>query len=167
MSKKAIIIFSIWTSFWSALLNYLYTAYFNFGVPWIMFVCLAIYFALNCAPKDGPSLLASAYVGLIWGQVDFLLIALFTGKLGLNTDLSSFLAIVVGTAVSMYIHVAMLGNTPLRHMPFIFAGVCLTFSQGGDNIIGLAVTFFAGILLAVICSVGQRWAMAKFPLNQN
>ena len=47
MSHKTVICFAIWTSFWSALFNHFYTVYFgSFGVPWIMFVCMAIYFRI-------------------------------------------------------------------------------------------------------------------------
>ena len=165
MSRKTIILFSIWTSFLSAVFYHFYNSWTDFGIPWVMFVCLGIYFAMNLAPKQSPGLLLSAYCGLAWGQFDFLLIFVFGTLMGLGTAAGSFLSIVLGTTVSMYIHLQILKNTPLRHMPIIFAGVCLTFSQGGENIIGLAVTFFLGILLAALCSGGQRFLMKKFPLE--
>lgn len=166
MSHKAIIYFCIWTSFWSAVFNHFYMAFFaNFNVPWIMFVCMAIFFGMNSKPKQAPGMILSAFCGLAWGQFDFLLISLFSNQVGLSGDAASFLAILVGTAITMYIHIKLLGNTPLGCMPFIFAGVCLTFSQGGGNVSGLAFTLAVGIILAALCAVGQQFFMKKFPLK--
>ncbi len=164
MSSKAVLYFSIWTSLLSAIFYHFYTMWFSFGIPWIMFVCMAIYFGMGLQPKDSPGLLLSAYCGLAWGQFDFLLISLFTG-LGLGMAGASFLSIVIGTTITMYIHIKLLGGTPIGHMPIIFAGVCLTFSQGGGNVPGLIVTFAIGILLVTLCSLGQVWCMKKFPLE--
>lgn len=129
-----------------------------------MFVCMAIFFGMDLAPKQILSAILSAFCGLAWGQVDFLLIDLFS-KTGMGIYAASFLAIVVGTAVAMYIHLKILGKTPVGLMPFIFAGVCLTFSQGGGNVVGLASTFVIGNALAAICCIGLRFCMKKFPLE--
>ena len=136
MSHKTVICFAIWTSFWSALFNHFYTVYFgSFGVPWIMFVCMAIYF--------------------------------FGGTCHMSAEMASFMAILVGTAITMYIHIKLLGATPLGFMPFIFAGVCLTFSQGGGNVAGLAFTLFIGIILAMICGLGLTYCSKKFDSAEN
>ena len=80
MSHKTVICFAIWTSFWSALFNHFYTVYFgSFGVPWIMFVCMAIYFGMGGTPKQVPGMILSAFCGLAWGQFDFILINFFGG----------------------------------------------------------------------------------------
>lgn len=164
MSQKTVICFSIWTSLWSAIFNHFYTLYFSsFNVPWIMFVCMAIFFGMNMQPKKAPELIISSYCGLAWGQFDFLLIAFFAGTMGLGAGASSFLAILVGTAITMYIHIKLLGATPLGHMPMIFAGVCLTFSQGGGNVAGLAFTLTVGVILAAICGAGLEYFSKKFP----
>ena len=155
MSHKTVICFAIWTSFWSALFNHFYTVYFgSFGVPWIMFVCMAIYFGMGGAPKQVPGMILSAFCGLAWGQFDFILINFFGSTCHMSAEMASFVAILVGTAITMYIHIKLLGATPLGFMPFIFAGVCLTFSQGGSNVAGLAFTLFVGIILAMICGLG-------------
>lgn len=165
MSKTTILLFSLWTSFWSAVFYHFYNILFDFNIPWIMFICLGIFFAMDLSPRQAPGLLLSAYCGLAWGQFDFFLIFLFGSIAGMGAASASFAAIVLGTAVSMYIHLKPLSRTPLCHMPIIFAGVCLTFSQGGKNLPGLLVTFLCGILLAAICSAGQRFLMKKFPLE--
>ena len=167
MSHKTVICFAIWTSFLSALFNHFYTVYFgSFGVPWIMFVCMAIYFGMGGAPKQVPGMILSAFCGLAWGQFDFILINFFGSTCHMSAEMASFVAILVGTAITMYIHIKLLGATPLGFMPFIFAGVCLTFSQGGSNVAGLAFTLFVGIILAMICGLGLTYCTKKFDTPQ-
>ena len=161
MSKQAIFGFSVWTSVFSAIFFYVY-GLLPFGIGWVMFVCLGIFFGMGLNAKDTPSLLLSSYCGIAWGLFDFFLIWLF-GRMGMGDDLSTFVAIVVGTTITMCIHLGPLGKTPVRHMPIIFAGVCLTFSQNGGNILGLGVTFAFGIALCAICFAGQSMFMKRFP----
>ena len=85
----------------------------------------------------------------------------------MSAEMASFMAILVGTAITMYIHIKLLGATPFGFMPFIFAGVCLTFSQGGGNVAGLAFTLFVGIILAMICGLGLTYCMKKFDSAEN
>ena len=119
MSHKTVICFAIWTSFWSALFNHFYTVYFgSFGVPWIMFVCMAIYFGMGGTPKQVPGMILSAFCGLAWGQFDFILINFFGGTCHMSAEMASFMAILVGTAITMYIHIKLLGATPLGFHPF-------------------------------------------------
>ncbi len=40
---------------------------------------------------------------------------------------------------------------------------CLTFSQGGGNIIGLGVTFVLGITLSALCMVCLVWCQKRWP----
>lgn len=163
MSRKAVIFFSIWTSFWSALFNALY-GFFPVlgGIPWVMFVCLAVFFGMGLGPKDAPSLALSGLCGCAWGQVDFLLITLFCGICGLSDLIGGFLAVILGTFVTMVLHIHFLEKTPLRHVPIIFAGVALTFSQGGSNTLGLVLSMMVGITLAGICGWGMQFAIKKF-----
>ena len=101
MSHKTVICFAIWTSFWSALFNHFYTVYFgSFGVPWIMFVCMAIYFGMGGAPKQVPGMILSAFCGLAWGQFDFILINFFGSTCHMSAEMASFVAILVGTCTS-------------------------------------------------------------------
>ena len=162
MSSKAVIVFSLWTSLLSAVFYFCY-GFTGFGVPWVMFVCLAIFFGMGGTVRDVPAMCLSALAGCAWGKVDFLLMDLFQ-QLGLHPDAASFVSITLGTAVTMVLHIHVLKRTPLRHMPFIFAGVCLTFSQNNGNTAGLAATLVIGIVLAALCSAGMGFAAKKFPL---
>lgn len=164
MSGKAIFWFSVWTSFFSALFYNIYNML-PFGIGWIMFVCLAIYFGMGMQPKDTISMLLSAWCGILWALFDFLLISLFV-KAGASTAAATFLSVLIGTTITMCLHIGPLGRTPLGIMPMIFAGVCLTFSQGGKNLAGLAVTFVFGLALCAVCGAGQNMFVKKFPLEQ-
>lgn len=161
MSRNAVFVFSLWTSVLSALIYFLY-GFTNFGCPWIMFVCLAIFFGLGATWKEAPSLFASAMAGCVWGKIDFLLTDLFLAA-GLGVDAANFVSITLGTFAAMVLHIHVLRNTPFRHVPFIFAGVCLTFSQNNGNTVGLVATFAIGLVLCACCSLGQQFAMKRFP----
>lgn len=166
MSKKTILCFSLWTSIWAALFNHFYMVYFaSFGIPWVMFVCMAVFFGMDLAPKQFGCCILSALCGMAWGQFDFLLIRWF-GSLGFGPRITDFAAIVIGTALAMVIHLGPLAQTPFGLMPFIFAGVCLTFSQGGGNVAGLGFTLAAGIVLAAVCSMGLHFCMKRFPVKE-
>ena len=162
MSRNAVFLFSVWTSLLSAVFYFLY-GFTAFGVPWVMFVCLAIFFGMGGHVRDVPAMCLSALAGCVWGKVDFLLMDLFQ-NLGLGLVAASFVSITLGTAVTMVLHIHVLARTPFRHMPFIFAGVCLTFSQNNGNTVGLAATLVIGIVLAALCSLGMEFAVKQFPL---
>ena len=172
MSKKACIIFSIWTSFFSALFYHIYgmmpDLFGSFGIDfaacgWIMFVCLAIYFGMGLTPKDFPSAICSAAAGLAWGQFDFWLGDLFGKIPGVGPAGAMFASILIATTITMFIHIYILEKTPFRQMPFIFAGVCLTFSQGGTNEPALITTFIFGLVLCTICTFMLGYATTKWP----
>ena len=102
MSLKATVFFSVWVSFWCALFNFIYIQIPALqGHPWIMFICLAIFFGMGSTLKDVPHLMASAVCGPIWGQVDLFLMTL--GVFG--SVLGGFFPIFVGTAITMIIHI--------------------------------------------------------------
>lgn len=164
MSRNAVYAFSLWTSVLSALIYFLY-GFTNFGCPWVMFVCLAVFFGMGASWKDAPALLASALAGCVWGKIDFLLTNLFLIA-GLGADAANFISITLGTAAAMVLHIHVLCDTPFRHVPFIFAGVCLTFSQNNGNTAGLVGTFVLGLALCACCSLGQQFAMKRFPLAE-
>ena len=161
MSRNAVLFFSLWTSLLSALAYFLY-GFTSFGCPWVMFVCLAIFFGLGASWRDAPGLFLSAMAGCVWGKIDFLLTDLLLTA-GLGGNAANFLSITLGTAAAMILHIHVLRNTPFRHVPFVFAGVCLTFSQNNGNTLGLAATFAIGLTLCAGCAVGQALAMKLCP----
>lgn len=167
MSKKAILFFALWTSFWCSVFNYIYVLIPPLGGhPWIMFVCLAVFFGMGCTLKDVPHLMASAICGTIWGQFDLFLMTL--GIFG--SIFAGFGPIFVGTTITMIVHIAFLDKTPVRDVPIIFAGVALTFACGigfldTANIIGLILSMLFGLILCGVCAWGQAFGITKFPLE--
>ena len=168
MSLKATVFFSLLTSFWCAAFNFIYIQIpILGGHPWIMFICLAIFFGMGSTLKDVPHLMASAVCGPIWGQVDLFLMTL--GAFG--TMLGGGLPILVGTAITMIIHIFFLAKTPLRDVPIIFGGVALTFACGvgyldGKSIAGLMLSMLFGLVLCGVCAWGQEFALGRFPMEE-
>ena len=65
MSRNAVFLFSVWTSLLSAVFYFLY-GFTAFGVPWVMFVCLAIFFGMGGHVRDVPAMCLSALAGCVW-----------------------------------------------------------------------------------------------------
>lgn len=169
MSLKATIFFSLWTSFFCALFNGIYMLIPVLGGhPWIMFVCLAVFFALNSTPKDVPNMMVSATCGVFWGQFDLFLMVVMGGLGGL---FFGFIPILVGTAITMILHIFYLAKTPASVVPFIFAGVALTFATGTGflawpDILGLWLSMLFGLILCGVCAYGMGMGIQKFPAEQ-
>ncbi len=158
--KKAFWLYSFFVSFCCAVFFFLYGLS-GFTIGWMSFVILAVYFGMGSKVKDVPAIFLSIIAGLIWGQLNFLFIGLL-GAMGLSEAVGMFISIVVMTTVTMGLHLTVLGKTPVNRVPFIFAGVALTFSQGGTNEIALVVTLIGGLLLAFVCSLGEDYIFLHF-----
>lgn len=135
------------------------------GHPWIMFICLAVFFGMNSTYKDAPHLVCSAICGPIWGQFDLWLMTF--GVFG--SALAGFLPILVGTAITMILHIAFWDKTLVRDVPFIFAGVALTFAckvgfLDGAGIAGLLCSILFGLGLCCLCALGMELGMKKYPM---
>jgi len=73
-----------------------------------------------------------------------------------------FVGITVMTTLTMGLHLTVFSNTLINKLPFIFACVALTFSQGGKNEAGLGFTLISGLLLALVCSLGESYVFSHF-----
>lgn len=164
MNLKATVFFAIWTSFWCSVFNWIYVMIPALqGHPWIMFICLAVFFGLNSTKKDVGHLMASATCGVFWGQFDLFLMTF--GAFG--TAAAGFGPILVGTAITMILHIFFLEKTPVRDVPIIFAGVALTFACGvgfldWTNILGLFLSMMMGLVLCGVCAIGMEIGISKF-----
>lgn len=156
--NKAFWLYSLFVSFSCAVFFFLY-GFSGLSIGWMSFVILAVYFGMGSKVKDVPAIFLSIIVGLIWGQLNFLFIGLMN-TIGLSAAAGMFIGIVVMTTITMGLHLTVLGKTLVNRVPFIFAGVALTFSQGGTNEVGLAVTLIGGLLLALVCSLGENYIFA-------
>ncbi len=163
MSQKTAVVFCLWTAVWCAVFYFIYEIIFgSFNVPWVMFVCMTIFFAIQMKPKQLGAAMVCYFCGLAWGALDYILIYAFT-NMGFRLDVASFIALVIGTFGSMYIHMKLLQDTPFHYIAFVFAGVCSMFSQNGGNIVGLVITSVWGILLAALCALGLIYCSKRWP----
>jgi len=161
--KKALWLTSLWVSFICAIFFFLY-GHTGLTIGWMSFVILAVYFGMGSKAKDVPAIFCSIIAGLIWGQLDFVFIGLMN-SIGLSPAVGMFVGITVMTTITMGLHLTVFGNSLINRLPFIFACVALTFSQGGKGEVGLAFTLISGLLLALVCSLGESYIFAHFTIQ--
>ncbi|MEY8377112.1 DUF1097 domain-containing protein [Lachnospiraceae bacterium 56-18] len=171
MSKKAIVIWGCWVGLLAAISNWLMSLVptsknlcNGAGAPWILFVVLAAFALSGYKPQDAHKAIGSMLCGTIWGQVDMVLMLVSGFDL-----VHGFLAITVGTALAIIVHLCFFKKCFFSVIPFIFVGVCLTFGTGAHfsanplGILGLAINLVSGAVLSVLVIGMELYLVEKMP----
>lgn len=161
--KKYSFCFAVWMAVVAAIyaVIYLLSPLGSYGLMWMTFVALPIYFTSGANPKEAPNYICSMLAGLVWGLINIW----FTNFLldaGLSAVAANAINLLLMTIVSVGIHLAFLSKTWFNKVPMMFGGLAMTFSQGGSNISVIAITMTCGILIAVSYYYGGKWLEKKF-----
>ena len=118
------------------------------NLMWPIFIGLGVTFASGAELKKTPNYLCCMICGVIWAllylQMDGLL-----RNAGLNIGVVTGVCTLVITFVVCAVHMIPLAKTWLNVVPLVFAGLTVTFSQGGQNLLGVILGLTCGILVAV------------------
>ena len=158
MPVRYLVNWAVWIGVLSGIYVYIYlqTPLAEYGIIWMTFVALPIYFNGGAKPEEYISYVLSVLLGVAWGLfylfcIDKLIAA------GLAADLATGLAVGAVCSVQCALHfVPPLSKTPLRVVPIMFGAVSMCFSQGGDKVIPVSITLVGGLTLALFCGLGTR-----------
>lgn len=160
--KKYLTLYSIWISLASAVYAavYLSCPIGAYGLIWMTFVSLPIYFNAGAKAKEFPHYVCSMLAGIVWGII-FLWFVEVLSDLGLSVVIANALNLLIATTVCLVVHMVWLGDTWVGKVPMIFGALSMMFSQGGENIVPVIVTLFGGLILGVAISTGGAYLEKK------
>ena len=166
--KKYSIYYSLWISITTALyaVIYLSSPLGNYGIMWMTFVSLPIFFTAGAKLQELPHYICSMVAGIIWGIINLWFIQLIISQ-GLGSTWANALNLLLITIVCLVIHFVLLGETWFGKVPMLFGGLSMTFSQGGKNLLPVGMTLLCGLLLGVVFSTGGNWLEKKFLIVDN
>jgi hypothetical protein len=160
MPNKYMINWAIWIGGISGIYTFIYTLtpLMQYGVIWMTFVALPIFFNGGAKPEDYVSFLMSIIIGLVWAYIYLWFIEIQVG-VGIPGGLAMGISVGVVCAVQCALHfIPPLCKTPFRVIPAMFGAISMTFSIGGDldKIIPVGITLLGGATLALLCGLGTR-----------
>lgn len=118
------------------------------SLMWPIFIGLGVTFASGAELKKTPNYLCCMVCGVVWALL-YLQMDGFLRNLGLNVGVVTGICTLVITFVVCAVHMIPLAKTWLNVVPLVFAGLTVTFSQGGQNLAGVILGLACGILIAV------------------
>lgn len=157
MTAKAKVYWSIWIGVFTGLyvLLYLLSPLAKYGIIWITFIALPIFFNGGALRKDYIPQMICSCIGVLWGVVifagtTFLLDKAGIGDAGANAISCGFFTI---TCCCMMVFK---DKTMLNKVPAMFGGISACFSQGAapEKLIPIMLTLCLGVTLGLICNEG-------------
>lgn len=158
MSKKVIVLWSLWIGLMVAGFAFLYlmSPIANHGILWMSFVSMPLYFAAGAERKDLASFCATNCVGIVWGLLYLFLIDVFS-RCGLAPPLATAATIIIATPSCCIAHMAVPDKYLLNKLPAAFGAIACVFSQNGQNLVPIALTLLAGVVVALLCKEGLQF----------
>ncbi len=150
--------YALWIALTSCIyaLLYLLSPLGSYGLMWMTFVALPIFFTAGAKPKEIPNYFCSMIAGLLWGLINLWFINLLM-EYGVSAPAANAADLFIITLPCVGIHMTLLGKTWFNKVPMIFGGLSMTFSQGGQNMAVIGITLTCGILMAAVFSTGGAW----------
>ncbi|MDR3175224.1 MAG: DUF1097 domain-containing protein [Desulfovibrio sp.] len=159
MPVKYLVNWAIWIGGLSGVYVFIYlqTPLAQYGVIWMTFVALPIYFNGGAKPEEFVSYVLSMVVGVAWGLFYLWCIEKLAGA-GMRGDIATALVVGVVCSAQCAVHfIPPLAKTYLRVVPIMFGAISMCFSQGGGKVIPVTLTLLGGLTLALVCGLGTRF----------
>ncbi len=158
MKSRFLVNWAIWIGLLVGIYVVLYslTPLLNYGVMWSTFIALAIYFTAGAEVREFPNYACSSLLGVAWAVLYIGCIGKLLGA-GLNVAAAQGIAVGGICAVQCAIHfIPPLSKTWFNKPTAMFGGIAVTFSQGGQKLVPIAITLFLGCFLGMICALGAK-----------
>lgn len=130
------------------------------NLMWPIFIGLGVTFASGAELKKTPNYLCCMVCGVIWALI-YLQMDNFLRSTGINIGVVTSVCTLVITFVVCAVHMIPLAKTWFNVVPLVFAGLTVTFSQGGQNLVGVILGLSCGILVAVAIEPVTEMFMKK------
>ncbi|MDR1518876.1 MAG: DUF1097 family protein [Planctomycetota bacterium] len=155
MSKKVVVLWCLWIGLVVALFAFAYLAspLAKYGVMWMSFVSMPLYFAAGAELKDLASFCATNIAGLVWGLFYLFLIGVFS-KLGLSAPLATAATITIATPSCCIAHMLVPDKYLVNKLAAAFGAIACVFSQNGGNLVPTGLTLVAGVVVGLLCKAG-------------
>lgn len=155
MTIKGKINWSIWIGVWTGIyvVLYLLSPLGKYGIIWVTFIALPIFFNGGAQRKDYFAQMISSIIGVLWGLV-MIWGADVTAATG--PAVSNALSCGVFTILCCFMMIFK-DKTLINKVPAMFGGISACFSQGGKNIIPVMITLCLGVSLGLLCNEGLHF----------
>ena len=130
------------------------------NLMWPIFIGLGVTFASGAELKKTPNYLCCMVCEVIWALI-YLQMDNFLRSTGINIGVVTGVCTLVITFVVCAVHMIPLAKTWFNVVPLVFAGLTVTFSQGGQNLVGVIMGLSCGILVAVAIEPVTEMFMKK------